>query len=139
MRIFLCLVKLFSGILTSIRYNVFNQKKYTLKKLLEAAAADFGGYDELRNDLLNHTPKYGNDDDYADAQTLRIFDLFYHAVNGRPTVKGGHFRINLLPTTSHVYFGRVMGASLDGRIFVCIFYTLQLFFGVLLQYFKYFV
>jgi len=104
-----------TDILTSIRYNVFDKKKYTLRQLLEAASVDFEGYDELRNDLLNHTPKYGNDDDYADAQSLRIFELFHHAVNGRPTVKGGHFRINLLPTTSHVYFGSVMSASLDGR------------------------
>ncbi len=104
-----------TDMLTSIRYNVFDQKKYTLKLLLEASAADFEGYDELRNDVLNHTPKYGNDDDYADAQAVRIFDLFYEAVNGRPTVKGGHFRINLLPTTSHIYFGSVMGASVDGR------------------------
>ncbi len=104
-----------TDILTSVRYNVFDQKKYTLKQLLKATAADFENYDKLRNDLLNHAPKYGNDDDYADAQAIRIFDLFYEAVNGRPTVKGGHFRINLLPTTSHVYFGSVMGATMDGR------------------------
>ena len=104
-----------TDVLTSIRYNVFEQQKYTLAQMLEAAAADFEGYDKLRNDLLNHTPKYGNDDDYADAQTVRIFNLFYEAVNDRPTVKGGHFRINMLPTTSHVYFGSVTGATLDGR------------------------
>ncbi|UBM62483.1 glycyl radical protein [Candidatus Sulfidibacterium hydrothermale] len=104
-----------TDVLTSIRYNVFEQQKYTLAQMLEAAAADFEGYDKLRNDLLNHTPKYGNDDDYADAQAVRIFNLFYEAVNGRPTVKGGHFRINMLPTTSHVYFGSVTGATLDGR------------------------
>ena len=104
-----------TDVLTSIRYNVFDQKKYTLNELLETASRDFEGDEVLRNDLLNHTPKYGNDDDYADAQAIRIFDLFYESVNGRPTTKGGHFRINLLPTTSHVYFGSVMGASLDGR------------------------
>jgi pyruvate formate-lyase/glycerol dehydratase family glycyl radical enzyme len=104
-----------TDVLTSIRYNVFEQKKYTLNELLEAASHDFEGDEVLRNDLLNHTPKYGNDDDYADAQATRIFDLFYESVNGRPNTKGGHFRINMLPTTSHVYFGSVMGASLDGR------------------------
>ncbi len=104
-----------TDMLTAIRYNVFDQKKYTLTQLLEAAADDFEGHDALRNDLLNHTPKYGNDDDYADAQAVWIFNLFYEAVNGRPTVKGGHFRINMLPTTSHVYFGSMMEASPDGR------------------------
>ena len=80
------------------------------------AAADFKGEDDLRNDLINNTPKYGNDDDYADAQAVSVFDIFYHAVNGRPNTKGGHFRINMLPTTSHVYFGSVTGSTLDGRL-----------------------
>jgi formate C-acetyltransferase len=41
--------------------------------------------------------------------------MFYEAVNGRPTARGGTFRINMLPTTSHVYFGSVLGATPDGR------------------------
>ena len=104
-----------TDILTSIKYNVFDQGKYTLKQLLDAAAADFEGYDQLRSDLINKTPKYGNDDDYADEQAITIFEMFFKAVDGRPNTKGGHFRINMLPTTSHVYFGSVMGASVDGR------------------------
>ena len=104
-----------TDVLTSIRYHVFDEKKYSLEELLETASSDFEGDDILRNDLLNHTPKYGNDDDYADEQAVRIFNLFYESVNGRPTTKGGYFRINMLPTTSHVYFGSVTGASLDGR------------------------
>jgi formate C-acetyltransferase len=104
-----------TDILTSIKYNVFDKKKYTIEQLLEAASADFEGYDELRSDLINKTPKYGNDDDYADEQAVTIFEMFFKAVDGRPNTKNGHFRINMLPTTSHVYFGSVMGASLDGR------------------------
>ena len=38
------------------------------------------------------------------------------AIDGRPNTKGGYFRINLLPTTSHVYFGSVTGATPDGRL-----------------------
>jgi len=102
--------------LTSIKYNIFDQKKISLEELLQATAENFSGYDLLRNDLLNKTPKYGNDDDYADAQAISIFEIFYEAVNGRPNTKGGHFRINMLPTTSHVYFGSVTGATADGRL-----------------------
>jgi formate C-acetyltransferase len=36
-------------------------------------------------------------------------------VNGRPNTKGGVYRINLLPTTCHIYFGSVTGATPDGR------------------------
>ncbi|MCP4566852.1 MAG: formate C-acetyltransferase/glycerol dehydratase family glycyl radical enzyme, partial [FCB group bacterium] len=54
-------------------------------------------------------------EDYADDIARMIFESFFDAVDGRPNVKGGHFRINLLPTTSHVYFGSVIGATPDGR------------------------
>ena len=86
-----------------------------MDEILQAASHNFEGYGELRNDLIYHTPKYGNDDDYADAQSVIVFNMFYKAVNGRPTPRGGTFRINMLPTTSHVYFGSVIGATLDGR------------------------
>jgi len=36
-------------------------------------------------------------------------------VNGKPNATGGHYRINMLPTTCHVYFGSVIGATPDGR------------------------
>ena len=101
--------------LTSIKYNVFDKKKTSMKELLEAIDANFDGKEELRYDLIYETPKYGNDDDYADAQTLKIFDAFYESINGKPTARGGVFRINLLPTTSHVYFGSVINAMPDGR------------------------
>ena len=61
------------------------------------------------------TPKYGNDDDYADRHAGLVFKLFFSCVDGRPNTKGGCFRVNLLPTTSHVYFGSVTGALPDGR------------------------
>jgi formate C-acetyltransferase len=64
---------------------------------------------------LNKTPKYGNDDDYADEIMRMIFEAYYDAVDGRPNTKGGVYRINLLPTTVHVYFGKVVGATPDGR------------------------
>lgn len=105
-----------TDILTSIKYHVFDQKNLRIEDLLEATSKSFTGYDELRNDLLNNTPKYGNDDDYADKQAVTVFETFYKAVNGRPNTKGGHFRINMLPTTSHVYFGSVTGATADGRL-----------------------
>jgi trans-4-hydroxy-L-proline dehydratase len=104
-----------TDILTSIRYNVYDQKKYTWSQLTEAIEADFNGFDQLRYDLIYNTPKYGNDDDYADQQAVTVFEIFYDAVNGRPSWRGGVHRINMLPTTSHVYFGSVTGATPDGR------------------------
>lgn len=104
-----------TDIFTSIRYNVFDQQKLTMAEMLKATEANFEGWDDLRYDLIFYTPKYGNDDDYADQHAVRVFNIFYNAVNGRPTARGGAFRINMLPTTSHVYFGSVIGATPDGR------------------------
>ncbi len=104
-----------TDILTSIKYNVFDHKKLTIQELLEVLKSDFKGFENYRNDFINHTPKYGNDENYADENTLKIFEIYYNSINGRPTTKGGNYRINLLPTTCHVYFGTVTGATADGR------------------------
>jgi formate C-acetyltransferase len=69
----------------------------------------------LRQVLLNKTPRYGNDDDRADKNMVRLFEAYYQAVVGRKNTKGGAYQINLLPTTCHVYFGSVIGATPDGR------------------------
>ncbi|MCW3807616.1 trans-4-hydroxy-L-proline dehydratase [Plebeiibacterium marinum] len=101
--------------LTSIKYHVYDNKNITLKELVEATDHDFVGYEKLRYDLIYETPKFGNDDNYADSNALRVFEIFHDAVNNKVTPRGGTFRINLLPTTCHVYFGQVMQASVDGR------------------------
>ncbi len=105
-----------TDILSSIKFNVYDHKHVTMKTLREALAANFKGHETLRQRFLNRTPKYGNDDDYADAVMLTIFEAYYEAIDGRPTTKGGRYRINLLPTTVHVYFGKVTGATADGRL-----------------------
>ena len=101
--------------LSSLEYNVFDKKKTTMGTMIEAMSNNFEGYEELRYDLIHETPKYGNDDEYADKHTLGVFDAFYANINGKPTARGGVFRINLLPTTSHIYFGSVIQAMPDGR------------------------
>jgi len=86
-----------------------------MKDLLKALKNNFKGDEPLRQRLLNKTPKYGNDDDYADGIMRTIFEAYYQEVAGRPNAKGGLYQINLLPTTVHVYFGRVTEATPDGR------------------------
>jgi trans-4-hydroxy-L-proline dehydratase len=102
--------------LAAIKHHVFEQKSFSFETLKKALKANFKDFDELREILLNDSPKYGNDNDFADHITTAVFDLFFDAVDGRPNTKGGQYRINLLPTTSHVYFGSVIGAMPDGRL-----------------------
>ena len=101
--------------LTSIKYNVFDQKTMTLEKLLGALRKDFEGEERMRQRLINKTPKYGNDNDYPDEVMVSVFEAYYEAVDGKPNTKGGAYHINLLPTTVHIYFGKVTGATADGR------------------------
>jgi Pyruvate-formate lyase len=104
-----------TDMLASLKHNVFEKKIVTMKNLIAALDADFAGAEDLRQRLLNKTPKYGNDDDTADDHARRVFEAYFAAVDGRPNTKGGSYRINLLPTTVHVYFGKVTGATPDGR------------------------
>ncbi len=101
--------------LSALRHHVFEQRAVPMDELLAALDADFAGHERLRQLLLNRTPRYGNDDDRADALMVRIFEAYFAAVDGRPNTRGGTYHINLLPTTVHVYFGSVLGATPDGR------------------------
>lgn len=101
--------------LSSIKKHVFEEQTLTMTELLEVLKANFKGYEKQRQIFLNKTPKYGNDDDAADRLIMEVFEVIFALVNGRPTPTGGQYRVEMLPTTSHVYFGSVIGATPDGR------------------------
>jgi len=101
--------------LTSIKYNVFDKQTVSMQEMIRSLENNFKGYESLRQRFLHETPKYGNDDDYADDLMKQAWEAYYEAVNGRPNTKGGFHRINHLATTVHVYFGSVLGATPDGR------------------------
>ena len=101
--------------LTALKYHVFEKKSISMKGMLKALTENFQDFEELQVELICDTPKYGNDDAYADDQAMAVFEMFYANVNGRPNALGGSHRINLLPTTCHVYFGSVTGALPDGK------------------------
>jgi pyruvate formate-lyase/glycerol dehydratase family glycyl radical enzyme len=101
--------------MTAIKYHVFEQKTLSMADLLAALNDDFAGHERLRQVLVNKTPKYGNDDDRADRVMTALFDAYFDAIDGRKNTRGGEYHINLLPTTVHIYFGSLVGASADGR------------------------
>ena len=100
--------------LSAIKHHVYGEGTMSLNEIIDAIDGNFEDA-RIRQLLLNRTPKYGNDDDRADDITVDIFNAYYDALNGRPNTKGGKYRVNLLPTTVHIYFGRVTGALPDGR------------------------
>lgn len=102
--------------LASIKYNVYDNQKFTMEELTKALEDNFEGHEIIKNLITNKTPKYGNDDDYADEIMKDLFNFYQKTITGRPNMRGGHYRVNMLPTTCHVYFGEVMMASPDGRL-----------------------
>lgn len=102
--------------LSAINTHVFDRQELSMGELLHALETNFDGQERLRQMLINRTPRYGNDDDAADAIMVKIFNAYFNAIDGRPTMRGGKYAINLLPTTVHVYFGSVTGATPDGRL-----------------------
>lgn len=105
-----------TDMITAIKYHVYDKKNISFPYLMETLESNFSNDIKLLNQLIYHTPKYGNDNDYADDNAVEVFNMFYDAINGRKTPRGAVSRINMLPTTCHVYFGSVIGATPDGRL-----------------------
>jgi formate C-acetyltransferase len=102
--------------LIAIKYHVFDKKRTNFDDVLKACRNNFeGNYEILRQMLLNKTPKYGNDDNYADSIARELVEIYFRVLDGRPNTRGGKYRINLLPTTVHIYFGKLCGATPNGR------------------------
>jgi pyruvate formate-lyase/glycerol dehydratase family glycyl radical enzyme len=101
--------------LSAVKYHVFDKRSLTVDEMLRLLASDFEGNERIRQLLLNETPKYGNDDDHADTLAQEAFEAYFEVLDGRPNTKGGEYRVNLLPTTVHIFFGRMTGATPDGR------------------------
>ncbi len=100
---------------SALKELVFETGERSLKQFVAALDANFHHEEVLRQRLVHKTHKYGNDDPYADALMTRTFNMLFDAIDGRPNIKGGAYRLEMLPTTCHVYFGEVCLASADGR------------------------
>ncbi len=102
--------------LSAIKKHVFEVKTFSMERLLDAVGKNFEGEEYVRQTVLNKTPFFGNDDDYADDIALQVYADLFAAIDGKPNVKGESFHLNMLSTTCHIYFGKVMGATPNGRL-----------------------
>ena len=103
--------------LSVLKKHVFEDQKIGMAELLYAVSTDFEGNEKLRQFILNRTPFYGNDDDYADMLSIKVFNDLFDLIDGRPNGKeGGKYHMNMLSTTCHIYFGKVLGATPNGRL-----------------------
>jgi formate C-acetyltransferase len=102
--------------LAVLKKHVFEEHNFELSALLTALNKNFEGDERLRQFILNRTPFFGNDDEYADEIAVRVYNDLLAAIDGKPNIKGETYHVNMLSTTCHVYFGKVLGASTNGRL-----------------------
>lgn len=105
--------------LTALKYHVFEKNNFTMSDILNALERNFDGYELLMEILRNpeKTPKYGNDDERADSIAVKIVKTLSELVESYPPspIRKAVKVVYWLPTTVHVYFGKVTGATPDGR------------------------
>lgn len=101
--------------LSAIKKHVFDDGRYTMEEVMQALDADWENNEAMRLTFANKTPRYGNDNDQADDIMKEVTDFFIDTVDGIKDSRGGTYRMNMLPTTCHMYFGEVTGATCDGR------------------------
>jgi len=100
---------------SALKKHVFDEKRYTMRQMLDTLRDNFKGEEKMRQYIRNHTPFFGNDDSEADTIAVRIYDDLVKAIEGRPNTRGGQTHLNMLSTTCHNYFGQVCGATPNGR------------------------
>ena len=100
---------------TTMKKHIFEDHRFTMDDMLKAMEKNFVGEEKFRQYIVNHTPFFGNDDDYADSIAVRIYDDLVGAIEGRPNTRGGKTQLNMLSTTCHNYFGSVCQATPNGR------------------------
>lgn len=99
----------------AIKYNIYDKKRFSWEQLIKALQDNFVGHDVIFDYVFKRTPKYGNNDDYADDILVDLFNTYHEQVEGRLAPRGGIHYIDMLPTTCHIYFGSVISALPEGR------------------------
>ncbi len=100
--------------LAAIKKLVFEDKKLTMKQVLDALACNFEGKEDVRA-LLQSAPCYGNNNPYADAIAHDIDSLSVQYAKKYSAELGMHNDVRYVPITSHVPFGKVVSATPNGR------------------------
>ena len=104
-----------SDALFAIKQLVFEQKKYTLAQVNNAALHNFEGFEEIQKDLWN-IPKYGNDNEECDALANELFEYVAKGIRRRGIEAGmGYYLIVISNNQTNTDWGHKTDASCDGR------------------------
>jgi len=103
--------------LIAIRKMVFEDKILSLQQLADLLVLDWEGHEQLRMQIINQYPHFGNNNDGTDAVAKQVIETLSGILKRRTPFRGGEY---ILGTTAggenmHIEFGRVTGATPDGR------------------------
>jgi formate C-acetyltransferase len=102
--------------LLAIKHLVYDKKLCTLGELKTALENNWEGHEKLQAIAVNRAPKYGRDDDEADAMGKRVMDLWCDETWKHKTRSTNRqFRPGMLSWNYWAADGHVMAASADGR------------------------
>lgn len=101
--------------LMAIKKLCFDEKRYSLRYFYDALCANWEGYEDLRQVILNECPHYGNGIEEVDR--LAEWSLRYYAehLNSHDCARGGKFCGGTFTVTMHVFQGLTTPATPDGR------------------------
>jgi len=91
------------------------RERFSYKEIVAILEADFDGHEELRQEILNTFPKYGNGDPAADIWARRIGNILIDAFEKYALELGIIPMPSFYSLTRHAEFGRQIGATPDGR------------------------
>ncbi len=101
--------------LLAVDYLVFENRHCAMGELIEALQNNWRGYETLQARARHKAPKYGRDDDRADALGKRVMELWAEEVWKYRTSTGRRFRPGMLSWNYWVSDGFILPASPDGR------------------------
>ena len=102
--------------LLAIKYLVFDQKFCTMPELIQALKDNWIGHEVLQARALNKAPKYGRDDDNADALAQEVMQMWTDETWKHRTISTNRqFRPGMLSWNYWVSDGFILPASADGR------------------------
>lgn len=102
--------------LLAIRYLVYDKQVCTMDTLIRALQANWKGYEILQAQAKNRAPKYGRDDDAADALALRLMQDWSDIVwQYRTKSTNAQFRPGMLSWNYWIGSGFILPATADGR------------------------
>lgn len=101
--------------LAALDQMVFSGAKVNMKELLEALRNDFEGNEELRQLLINKSPKYGNDNDIADKYADLVARMYSEEIGKYKNVRGGDFTPGIYSLSTQIGLGFQTAALPSGR------------------------